>query len=156
MWSLFSHYNPKAFYGARALSKSSCHPNWTQRELVKTAAAGKVSTVLLQPELVPPVQPHRSAAGPTVPVLVQLVLGSGVLFLYLASFLLLSPLLMGAEVPSPSYIPTSSVLVWTRGRPRTLCPHQVHVSCVCDFCPMFELLPRVCKGSSTSHVRASP
>ena len=56
--ALLSHYRPKASYGSRALSESSCHPNWTQRVLVETAAAGKVSSVLLQPERVPPVQLH--------------------------------------------------------------------------------------------------
>ena len=140
MWSLFSHYSPKAFHCARALSESSCHPNWTQRELVKTAAAGKVSTVLLQPELVPPVQPHRSAAGPTVPVLVQPVLGSGALFLYLASFLLLSPLLMGAEVPSlvHPHIVSARMDTW---------PPTYTVSA---------LGPSILSLRITSHVRASP
>ena len=90
------------------LSGSSCHPNWPWWKREETAAAGKVPLVLLQSDLVPPVQPLKCAAGSTVPVLGPPYWEMGSLCLYLAGFLLKSPLLIGVEVPSFVH-PTLSV-----------------------------------------------
>ena len=64
--------------------------------------------VVLSPEVLPP----KSAAGPTVPDLVLIIIGQwDAIFLYLASLLLLPLPLMGSEMPSLSTFPTMTAPV---------------------------------------------
>ena len=141
--------------GSCALSKSSCHPNWTPRVLVELPEWW--SPELLQPEKCRRFCCIRKCCRSYSPSpCPNYHWGVGVIFLYLANLLLLPPPLMDIEMPSLLYIPTMSVPVWTRGRPTCTVSAPGPCSLCLWICPMFELLPWVCKGASMSHVRASP